>query len=60
MARGAYLRDELLPLLDEHFSADMDGRSYLRFQQMKADYAARLRDPLRAIDERLRRIDEEG
>lgn len=60
MARGAFLRDELLPLLDEHFTAEMDGRAYLRFQQMKTDYAAKLRDPLRAIDERLRQIDEEG
>ena len=59
MARGVYLRDRLLPLLDAHFSVAMDGRSYERFQQMKADYARQLADPLRAIDEKLRRLDEE-
>jgi hypothetical protein len=42
MARGAYLRDTLLPVLDAGLSPDLDEPSYQRFQAMKARYASRL------------------
>ena len=38
MARGAYLRDELVPLLDRWLSPDLDRHSFDRFQLMKARY----------------------
>jgi hypothetical protein len=43
MARGAYLRDELVPLLEGSLSADLDGHSYERFSEMRRRYASRLR-----------------
>lgn len=42
MARGAYLRDELLPILERRLSPDLDGHSYQRFQEMRSRYARRL------------------
>jgi hypothetical protein len=45
MARGSFLRDELVPLLDQCLSADLDGHSYDRFQLMKARYPQLARDP---------------
>ena len=45
MVRGTYLRDELVPLLREHLSPDLDGHSYGRFSQMVERYASRLRPP---------------
>jgi hypothetical protein len=38
MARGSFLRDELMPLLDQCLSADLDRHSYDRFQLMKTRY----------------------
>ena len=38
MARGRFLRDELLPLLDEHLSPEIDRKTYNRLQAMKARY----------------------
>jgi hypothetical protein len=38
MARGPFLRDELVPLLDRWLSPDLDRHSYGRFQLMKARY----------------------
>jgi hypothetical protein len=41
MARGSYLRDQLLPVLEE--SLDLDAPSHERFEEMLARYASRLR-----------------
>ena len=38
MARGAYLRETLMPLLDRHLSDDLDAKSYRRFLDMKQRY----------------------
>ena len=38
MARGAFLRDELMPVLEEHLSPDFDRKTYQRFEAMKARY----------------------
>lgn len=42
MARGAYLRDCLLPLLDSVLSPDIDEHSFNRFCRMRDSYASRL------------------
>ncbi len=38
MARGAVLRDTLVPLLEEHLRPALDERAWRRFQQMRSDY----------------------
>jgi hypothetical protein len=38
MARGDFLRNELVPLLDRHLTPELDGKAWERFQAMKADY----------------------
>jgi len=38
MARGAFLRDELLPILDRYLTKELDGKTFRRFQQMKKRY----------------------
>ena len=38
MARGAFLREELVPLLDQHLDATLDAKAYLRYQEMKRRY----------------------
>ncbi len=38
MARGAFLRDELAPVLDRFLSPDLDRHSFDRFHLMKARY----------------------
>jgi hypothetical protein len=38
MARGAYLRETLVPLLERSLSADLDAPSFERFQAMKERY----------------------
>ena len=43
MARGPFLRDTLLPLLDRHLDPDLDGLVFTRYQQMKERYARLLR-----------------
>jgi len=45
MARGPYLRDELVPLLDRWLSPDLDCHSFDRFQLMKARYPQAAADP---------------
>jgi hypothetical protein len=42
MARGAYLRDCLLPLLESVLSPDIDEHSFRRLCQMRESYASRL------------------
>jgi hypothetical protein len=38
MARGAYLKEVLLPLLDQYLTADLDGKAYRRYLEMKRRY----------------------
>jgi len=38
MARGAYLRETLVPLLERSLSADLDAPSWERFEAMKERY----------------------
>jgi len=38
MARGEYLRQRLVPLLDQHLTPELDERSYGRYQAMKTRY----------------------
>jgi hypothetical protein len=38
MARGAYLREILVPLLDRHLTAELDGKAHARFVEMKRRY----------------------
>jgi len=45
MARGTFLRDTLLPVLEEGLSPQLDPPAYQRFEAMKARYAGRLVRP---------------
>lgn len=38
MARGRFLREELLPILDKHLLPELDGKAYARYQAMKERY----------------------
>jgi hypothetical protein len=38
MARGAFLREELVPLLDQHIDPALDAKTYRRYQEMKSRY----------------------
>ena len=38
MARGDFLRQELVPLLDEYLVPQLDGKSFARFVAMKERY----------------------
>jgi hypothetical protein len=38
MARGEFLRQEVVPLLDRHLSEDLDGKAYARYRAMKERY----------------------
>ena len=38
MARGAFLRERIIPLLDRYLSAELDERSSRRYQEMKTRY----------------------
>jgi len=38
MSRGPHLRDELMPLLDAHLRAGLDGETFRRFSEMKRRY----------------------
>ncbi len=42
MARGSYLKDELVPLLETRLSPGLDGHSFDRFEAMKKRYHSRL------------------
>jgi hypothetical protein len=45
MARGAYLRDYLLPLLERVLGPDIDEHSFRRLCRMREEYASRLGAP---------------
>jgi len=55
MARGPFLRDELVPLLDRLLSPGLDRHSFERFQLMKARYPLTGAEPQRAAAEAARR-----
>ena len=38
MARGVFLREELVPLLDEFLHSELDNKAFNRFQAMKQRY----------------------
>lgn len=38
MARGSFLREELLPILDRHLTAEIDRKAYDRYRAMKERY----------------------
>lgn len=38
MARGAFLREELVPLLDQHLHPALDAKAHHRYQEMKRRY----------------------
>lgn len=38
MARGAFLREHLVPLLDRHLNEQLDAKAARRFREMKARY----------------------
>jgi hypothetical protein len=42
MGRGSYLRDVLVPLLDQYLSAELDAQTSQRYDEMKARYHRRL------------------
>ena len=45
MARGSFLRDEIVPVLDAALSREFDRPSYERFFEMRRRYAGRLGGP---------------
>ena len=45
MVRGQYLRDVVLPLLEQRMSPELDGYSFDRLQSMRRRYQAQLRRP---------------
>jgi hypothetical protein len=45
MARGPFLRDELVPILDRWLSPDLDRHCFDRFQLMKARYLQEAGNP---------------
>lgn len=45
MARGGFLRDELVPILEEALRPDFDGYAYERFRDMCDRYRSRLHHP---------------
>ncbi len=38
MARGAFLREQLLPILDRYLIPELDDRAWRRYRQMRSDY----------------------
>jgi hypothetical protein len=38
MARGAFLREVMVPVLDRHLTAELDERTFARYSTMKARY----------------------
>jgi hypothetical protein len=49
MARGSYLQDVLVPLLDSHLSPQLDAKSAERYAQMKVRYQQKLGVPSTAV-----------
>ena len=45
MARGTFLRDVVVPILDEHLTTELDHYAYDRYEEMKAQYRRRLSEP---------------
>ncbi len=41
IARGTFLRERLIPMLDRHLDERMDGKAARRFREMKARYLSR-------------------
>lgn len=39
MARGSFLAEELVPILNEYLTRELDQKAYDRFTQMKATYS---------------------
>ena len=39
MARGDFLRNQLIPLLDQHLSEQLDAKAARRFREMKTRYS---------------------
>jgi hypothetical protein len=42
MARGPFLDDEIVPLLDRYLVPEIDGKAFARYTEMKARYARAL------------------
>jgi hypothetical protein len=38
MARGQFLREDLVPILDKHLLPELDGKAHARYQAMKERY----------------------
>ncbi len=38
MARGAFLRERLVPVLDRYLTVELDARTWQRYRQMRSDY----------------------
>jgi hypothetical protein len=53
MARGSYLRDELLPLIESRITPDLDGHAFLRFVEMRRRYEPQLSRRKSAPDPRV-------
>jgi hypothetical protein len=51
MARGSYLREVLMPILDEYLTEQLDAASAERYGEMKARYHSRLRLVAQAVPE---------
>lgn len=45
MARGEFLREQLMPLLDRYLTPDLDGKAYGRYLEMKSRYGLEGRAP---------------
>src|SRR5580692_2808000 len=53
MARGNYLREVLMPVLDEYLTTQLDASGAERYEEMKARYHSRLRlVPPPSVDEK--------
>jgi len=51
MARGAYLRDVLVPILDARLDPVLDARAHGRYTEMKRTYVRRLARPAMGADD---------
>jgi hypothetical protein len=60
MARGSYLRDVLVPILDQYLTAQLDAPSAERYEEMKARYHRRLGLAAQATLEQEGEVVEEG
>ena len=46
MARGQFLRDVLVPILESHLRPDLDGNASRRYDEMRTRYASALAGPV--------------